>query len=68
MEYLLTWRMALARRLLNGQQLGIEQVAERVGYGSASSFAVAFARHVGISPARYARRNVASRMLTSQSS
>ena len=68
MEYLLTWRMALARRLLHGQQLGMEQVAERVGYSSASSFTVAFARHVGISPAKYARRHIASRILTGQSS
>jgi AraC-like DNA-binding protein len=68
MEYLLRWRMALARRLLHGQQLGMEQVAERVGYSSASSFTVAFARRVGISPARYARRHVAPGILTGQSS
>jgi AraC-like DNA-binding protein len=55
MEYLLAWRMALARRLLNAHELGMDQIAERVGYSSASSFTVAFARHVGISPARYAR-------------
>lgn len=55
MEYLLAWRMALAKRLLRGRELGLEQVAERVGYRSASTFSVAFARHVGLSPARYAR-------------
>ena len=55
MEYLLAWRMALARRLLNAHDLGMDQVAERVGYSSASSFTVAFARHTGISPARYSR-------------
>ena len=58
MEYLLTWRMALARRPLNGRELGMEQVAERVGYSSASSFTVAFARYMGVSPARYARRHI----------
>jgi AraC-like DNA-binding protein len=68
MEYLLTWRMALARRLLHTHELGMEQVAERVGYSSASSFTVAFARHVGVSPARYARGQFASRTLTDQSS
>ena len=57
MEYLLAWRMALAKRLLREHELGMDQVAERVGYGSASTFSVAFARHVGISPARYARMN-----------
>ncbi|WP_446745520.1 AraC family transcriptional regulator [Silvibacterium acidisoli] len=55
MEYLLTWRMALARRMLRGHELAIEQVAENVGYSSASTFTVAFARHVGMPPARYAR-------------
>ncbi len=55
MKYLLAWRMALARQLLNGHELGMDQVAERVGYSSASSFTVAFARHTGTSPARYAR-------------
>jgi AraC-like DNA-binding protein len=55
MEYLLAWRMALARRLLCGQELGMDQVAARVGYSSASTFSVAFARHAGMPPARYAR-------------
>ncbi len=68
MEYLLVWRMALARRLLHAHELGMYQVAERVGYRSASSFTVAFARHVGISPARYARGHSASPTLINQSS
>ena len=55
MEYLLTWRMALAKRLLRERELGMDQVAERVGYASASTFTTAFARHAGIAPARYAR-------------
>lgn len=55
MEYLQTWRMALAKQLLRSRDLGIEQVAQRVGYGSASAFSVAFARQVGMPPARYAR-------------
>jgi AraC-like DNA-binding protein len=55
MEYLLTWRMALARHFLHSHELGMDEIAERVGYSSASSFTVAFARHIGTSPARYAR-------------
>ena len=55
MEYLIAWRMALAKSLLRSRDYGIEQVAERVGYGSASTFSTAFARHVGMSPMRYAR-------------
>lgn len=56
MEYLLTWRMALAKQLLCEHDLGMDRVAERVGYSSASTFSVAFARHAGVPPARYARR------------
>lgn len=55
MEYLLAWRMALAKNLLLRQDLAIAEVAERVGYGSASTFSTAFSRHVGLAPGRYAR-------------
>ena len=55
MEYLLAWRMAVARDLLRRRELGIAQVAERVGYGSASTFSTAFSRHVGQPPSHYAR-------------
>jgi len=55
MEYLLAWRMAVAKDLLRRQNLGIDEVAERVGYASASTFSTAFSRHVGKPPGRYAR-------------
>jgi transcriptional regulator GlxA family with amidase domain len=55
MEYLLAWRMAVARDLLRRDELGIAEVAARVGYGSASTFSTAFNRHVGQPPGRYAR-------------
>ena len=54
MEYLLAWRMAVAKDLLRGENLGIGEVAERVGYGAASTFSTAFSRHVGQAPSRYA--------------
>ncbi|MCC5073448.1 AraC family transcriptional regulator [Xanthomonas campestris] len=53
MEYLLAWRMALAKTLLSEQGLGVAQAAQRVGYGSASSFSVAFTRHTGSPPSQY---------------
>ncbi|HVI55699.1 MAG TPA: AraC family transcriptional regulator [Luteibacter sp.] len=59
MEYLLTWRMAMAKDLLRRHEGRVAEVAERVGYGSASTFTVAFSRHVGQSPAQYARSIVA---------
>lgn len=55
MEYVLAWRMAMAKRLLRESDLDIAQIAERVGYSSASTFSVAFIRQVGTPPARYAR-------------
>ncbi|WP_413740031.1 AraC family transcriptional regulator [Sodalis sp. RH14] len=55
MEYLLNWRMAIAKDLLRRAQGSIAQIAERVGYSSASTFSVAFTRHVGMAPTRYAR-------------
>jgi len=55
MEYLLAWRMALAKEMLCRQNLSISQVAERVGYGSASTFSTAFSRHMGQPPRRYSQ-------------
>ncbi|WP_439586780.1 AraC family transcriptional regulator [Hydrogenophaga sp.] len=56
MEYLLAWRMALAKDLLRRHDApAIAEVAERVGYSSASTFSTAFSRHVGEAPGRYAR-------------
>jgi transcriptional regulator GlxA family with amidase domain len=56
MEYLLGWRMALAKDLLRrNQAVSVAEVAGQVGYGSASTFSVAFTRHVGLPPTHYAR-------------
>jgi len=59
MEYLLAWRMTVAKDLLRRQDLGISEVAERVGYGSSSTFSTAFSRQVGRPPGRYAREGMA---------
>jgi len=55
MEYLLAWRMAVAKDLLRRHDFRLDEVAERVGYGSASTFSTAFSRQVGQPPSRYAR-------------
>jgi transcriptional regulator GlxA family with amidase domain len=55
MEYLVTWRMAVAKDLLRQGSLSLDEVARRAGYGSASTFSTAFSRHVGQPPGRYAR-------------
>jgi AraC-like DNA-binding protein len=60
MEYLLAWRMAVAKDLLRRHDVGVAEVARRVGYGSASAFSTAFSRQVGQPPARYARQALQS--------
>lgn len=56
MEYLLAWRMAVAKDLLRREDLGVAEVARRVGYSSASTFSTAFSRQVGQPPSQYARQ------------
>ena len=43
--------MAIAKDLLRREDLGLGEVAERVGYGSASTFSTAFS-YVSRSPGR----------------
>jgi AraC-like DNA-binding protein len=47
--------MAVAKDLLRRHDVGLSEVAERLDYGSASTFSTAFSRHVGQPPSRYAR-------------
>lgn len=58
MEYLLAWRMALAKQLLRKRELSMAEIAERVSYSSVSAFGVAFTRHVGMPPRRYAKSEI----------
>jgi AraC-like DNA-binding protein len=60
MEYLLGWRMALAKNLLVRDEVTVAEVASSVGYSSASTFSVAFTRHVGMPPTHYARQRAAA--------
>ena len=62
MEYLLAWRMAMAKDLLRRKEGGVAEVAGRVGYGSASAFSVAFSRYVGMPPAWFAKQETRSRL------
>jgi transcriptional regulator GlxA family with amidase domain len=58
MEYLLAWRMALAKQLLRQRERAMAEIAEHVGYSSVSAFGVAFTRHVGMPPGRYSKSDV----------
>ncbi|MBE7941241.1 MULTISPECIES: AraC family transcriptional regulator [Ramlibacter] len=55
MQYLMGWRMALSEQMLREGALPIAEIAQRVGYSSVSTFGLAFTRHAGTPPGRYAR-------------
>lgn len=61
MEYLTNWRMAVARDLLRRGGAALGEVAERVGYGSASTFSTAFSRHTGLPPGQFAKEALMKR-------
>lgn len=54
-QYLLEWRMAIAKDMLLRDRPPLSQVAERIGYQSASAFSTAFTRHTGCTPSDFAR-------------
>jgi AraC-like DNA-binding protein len=54
MQYLLEWRVALAKELLRTERPSVAQLARRVGYQSATAFTTAFTRVAGCSPTEYA--------------
>ncbi len=53
LQWLLTQRVILAQRLLEGTDLPIEVVAQRCGFGSAATLRQHFARSVGTAPMAY---------------
>jgi AraC-like DNA-binding protein len=57
MEYLMSWRMVLAKDMLRRRDGGMKEIAQRIGYGSASAFSVAFSRFVGVPPSHYVHPN-----------
>lgn len=55
MEYLVEWRIAIAKDVLRRERTSLAEVAERIGYQSASAFSTAFTRHAGCPPSAFAR-------------
>jgi AraC-like DNA-binding protein len=53
-EYLLRWRMALAKDALLHGGGTLDEIAAQVGYKSASAFSTAFRQRVGCPPSNYA--------------
>ncbi|ODA97079.1 AraC family transcriptional regulator [Mesorhizobium sp. SEMIA 3007] len=57
-EYLLAWRMALAKDALLHSHKPLSQIAADVGYQSASAFSTAFSGKVGCAPTQYQAQNL----------
>jgi AraC-like DNA-binding protein len=55
MQYLMDWRIALAKTMLQRDAPPLEAVAAAIGYQSASAFSTAFRREVGSPPSHFAR-------------
>ena len=56
LSYLKRWRMHLAARLLEEENLSVAQTAERVGYLTQAAFNRAFKRQYGLPPLTYRNR------------
>lgn len=54
-DYLAAWRVLTAQRML-ADGASVKQVAEAVGYGSASALSRAFVRRLGIAPGQWIRQ------------
>jgi AraC-like DNA-binding protein len=53
-QYLLDWRMAIAKDELRQHTRSLSEIAFAIGFQSVSAFSTAFTRRVGIQPSRYA--------------
>jgi AraC-like DNA-binding protein len=56
LDYLIRWRMNLARDALARDRMTIPDLARATGYRSESAFSTAFRRVVGVSPAQFRAR------------
>ena len=61
-EYLARWRMALAKDALMRGVKSLDDIADEIGYESASAFSTAFRRRMGIAPGSFARAHNESRL------
>lgn len=59
LEYLIEWRMAVARDALRRNTRSISELAFATGYESESAFSTAFRRVVGSSPKQFSDRGAA---------
>lgn len=52
--FLLNYKMELAKKLLQEQQLNVNEIASKLGYSTSSHFIAAFKRKYGITPKQFA--------------
>jgi AraC-like DNA-binding protein len=62
LEYLTNQRMMKAAELLERTDATLEEIAERIGYGSEAAFSTAFKREMGMAPGGYRRKQNKSRL------
>ena len=55
LNYLLQWRLAVAKHILAHKQKSVAETALAVGYESASGFSTAFSREMGLPPKEFIR-------------
>lgn len=55
LEYMIDWRMAIAKDALAHGSSTMEQVAERIGYRSASAFSAGFSKRFGYPPKDFSK-------------
>lgn len=56
MEYVMQWRMAMARDMLQRDDMPLDIVAAAIGYESASAFSTAFRREIGVPPSHFLQK------------
>jgi AraC family transcriptional regulator of arabinose operon len=59
-EYLLTYRMKMAVKLLADESISVNEIASDVGYNDTFTFSKAFKRHFGCSPTDYRKSHLVS--------
>ena len=52
-RYVIEKRIARSKQLLRETELGLDEIARRIGYSSQSHFSVAFRKTVGIAPSAF---------------
>lgn len=54
-SFLLNYKMELAKKLLQEQQMNVNEIASNLGYSTSSHFIAAFKRKFGITPKQFAK-------------